>query len=174
MLAHRLATGTSLIAAFLAILLLDELWLAPWFPLWVAATSVALVVAAREIVGLLERTSARPSAGIVLGGVLAIAAANVLPHVAAHLAGTDAEAWSHDAAGWAMMFVIGVFGTVGHVLIVRAFAHAPASMLSPFFYLYLIWAVIYGWFFFGDLPGIATVVGGALIIASGIYVYRTK
>lgn len=79
-----------------------------------------------------------------------------------------------DVAGWAMLFFIGAFGTVGHVLIVRAFAHAPASMLAPFFYIYLIWAVIYGWFFFDDLPSLATIVGGVLIIASGIYVYRTK
>lgn len=79
-----------------------------------------------------------------------------------------------DILGWALLFVIGSLGTIGHVLIVRAFAHAPASMLAPFFYVHLIWAVTYGWIFFGDLPHVATIVGGALIIGSGIYVYRTK
>jgi drug/metabolite transporter (DMT)-like permease len=79
-----------------------------------------------------------------------------------------------DVLGWAMLFVIGVLGTIGHLLIVRAFGHAPASMLAPFFYVHLIWAVIYGWLIFGDLPGLATIIGGALIIVSGIYVYRTQ
>lgn len=79
-----------------------------------------------------------------------------------------------DALGWAMMLVIGVLGTIGHLLIVRAFAYAPASMLAPFFYIHLIWATLYGWFIFGDLPNLATIIGSALIIASGIYVYRTR
>jgi drug/metabolite transporter (DMT)-like permease len=79
-----------------------------------------------------------------------------------------------DVLGWAMLFVIGVLGTVGHLLIVRAFGHASASMLAPFFYVHLIWAVIYGWLIFGDLPSFATIVGGVLIIASGIYVYRAQ
>jgi drug/metabolite transporter (DMT)-like permease len=79
-----------------------------------------------------------------------------------------------DMLGWAMLFVIGVLGTIGHLLIVRAFAYAPASMLAPFFYVHLIWATIYGWFIFSDIPKIATLIGGGLIIVSGIYVYRTR
>jgi drug/metabolite transporter (DMT)-like permease len=78
-----------------------------------------------------------------------------------------------DALGWAMLFVIGVLGTIGHLLIVRAFAHVSASMLAPFFYIHLIWATAYGWFIFGDFPKLATIIGGMLIIASGIYVYRS-
>jgi drug/metabolite transporter (DMT)-like permease len=79
-----------------------------------------------------------------------------------------------DMLGWAMLFVIGVLGTIGHLLIVRAFAYAPASMLAPFFYVHLIWATIYGWFIFSDIPKLATLIGGGLIIVSGIYVYRTR
>jgi drug/metabolite transporter (DMT)-like permease len=79
-----------------------------------------------------------------------------------------------DALGWLMLFTIGVLGTIGHILIVRAFAHAPASVLAPLFYVHLIWAVIYGWLAFGDIPTTATTIGGAIIIASGIYVYRSK
>jgi drug/metabolite transporter (DMT)-like permease len=79
-----------------------------------------------------------------------------------------------DVLGWGMMTVIGVLGTVGHILIVRAFAHAPASMLAPIFYVHLIWAAVYGWLIFGDLPSVVTGIGGAVIIASGFYVYRTR
>jgi drug/metabolite transporter (DMT)-like permease len=79
-----------------------------------------------------------------------------------------------DALGWLMLFIIGVLGTIGHILIVRAFARASASVLAPLFYVHLIWATIYGWLVFGDIPTTATTIGGALIIASGIYVYRSK
>lgn len=79
-----------------------------------------------------------------------------------------------DTLGWIMLFAIGTCGTIGHILIVRAFAHAPTSLLAPFFYVHLIWAIIYGWFVFGDVPAMATVIGGALVIASGLYVYRAK
>jgi drug/metabolite transporter (DMT)-like permease len=79
-----------------------------------------------------------------------------------------------DALGWTLLFVIGVLGTVGHLLIVRAFAYAPASVLAPFFYIHLIWALIFGWFVFGDLPTLVTIVGGSLITMSGIYIYRTR
>ena len=79
-----------------------------------------------------------------------------------------------DMLGWTMLLVIGVLGTAGHLLIVRAFAHAPASVLAPFFYIHLVWATAYGWLIFGNLPNLATVIGGALIIASGVYIYRTR
>ena len=45
-----------------------------------------------------------------------------------------------DMFGWIMLLMIGVLGTAGHLLIVRAFAHAPASVLAPFFYIHLVWA----------------------------------
>lgn len=79
-----------------------------------------------------------------------------------------------DMFGWIMLLTIGVLGTAGHLLIVRAFAHAPASVLAPFFYIHLVWATGYGWLIFGNLPNLATVIGGALIIASGVYIYRTR
>lgn len=79
-----------------------------------------------------------------------------------------------DALGWGLLLAIGVLGTIGHLLILRAFAHAQASMLAPFFYIHLLWAIFYGWIIFGDLPTLATIVGGSLIVASGYYVYRSS
>ena len=61
MLAHRLATGLTLVALFLAVIILDE-FLAPWFPLWLVTVTVVVMACARELVGLLGATSARPSA----------------------------------------------------------------------------------------------------------------
>ena len=80
MLAHRLVTGLTLVALFLAVIILDE-FLAPWFPLWLVTVTVAVMACARELVGLLGATSARPSANAVYGGVLTLIVANWLPHV---------------------------------------------------------------------------------------------
>jgi phosphatidate cytidylyltransferase len=80
MLATRLATGLTLVAVLLAILILDER-LAPWFPLWFFTALVVMVLCSMELVALLGATSARPSGNTVVGGTVALVLANWAPHV---------------------------------------------------------------------------------------------
>ena len=80
MLITRVIIGLSMVAGLLLALIADE-WLAPWYPFWFLLCGLALVSAARELVGLLSATSARPSANSVIGGVLALLVANWLPHM---------------------------------------------------------------------------------------------
>lgn len=61
---------------------------------------------------------------------------------------------------------MGVFGGVGHLLLTRAFRHAPASTLSPFTYAQLIWATLFGWLFYNHLPDGFSSAGIAIIVAS--------
>ena len=68
-----------------------------------------------------------------------------------------------------MMVASGVFGGLGHFLLIKAFTAAPAATVSPFTYTTLIWSVAYGFVFFGDLPDAWTWVGAAIIVGSGIY-----
>jgi phosphatidate cytidylyltransferase len=82
MLGKRLVTGFSLALVLTAAVVIDER-LAPWYPCWFILVAAALVEAAREISALLARTSARPSANAVVGGVLALVVANWAPHVTA-------------------------------------------------------------------------------------------
>src|SRR5262245_60819473 len=84
MLFHRLVIGVLLVTVFLAVLFIDEHWLAPWYPLWGLLGTGVLGWVALEMIGLLNATSARPSGNTVFGGVLAIALANWAPHVAQH------------------------------------------------------------------------------------------
>jgi drug/metabolite transporter (DMT)-like permease len=79
---------------------------------------------------------------------------------------------SFDALGVIGIDAIGVLGTGGHFLLIRAFQSAPASTLSPFLYVYLVWATFLGWLLFSDVPSLATIAGALAIIASGLYVYR--
>lgn len=80
MLATRLASGTTLVAVLLAVLLVDE-WLAPWFPLWLLAAGVVMVRCGLELVGLMAATDARPSTPAATAGLLAVVAANWAPHM---------------------------------------------------------------------------------------------
>ncbi len=68
----------------------------------------------------------------------------------------------------ALMAAIGVLGTIGHFLFILAFQRAPASALTPFTYIHLVFVTLIGWVAFGDLPGALTFAGMALIAGSGL------
>jgi drug/metabolite transporter (DMT)-like permease len=63
---------------------------------------------------------------------------------------------------------LGIYGGTGHLLMTRAFRHAPASTLSPFLYAQLIWATLLGWLFYSQLPDLLSTVGMAVIAASSL------
>ena len=64
---------------------------------------------------------------------------------------------------------IGVASTAGQWIVVLAFRYADASVLAPFSYTQLLWVSILGFFIFGEVPDVWTVVGAAFIVASGLY-----
>lgn len=78
---------------------------------------------------------------------------------------------SPDLWGWALHVVVGLMGGLGHYLLASAFGHAPASTLAPFAYLQLVWITIAGFAVFGEFPDRWTVLGAAIVVASGIYVF---
>lgn len=67
-------------------------------------------------------------------------------------------------------FGMAVFGTVGITLISHAFRLAPAAIVAPFDYTALVWASLFGWLVWGELPDSWTYAGAAVIVASGIYI----
>ena len=80
MLSYRLAASAAMISALVGVLVLDQRF-APWFPLWLITSSVVMCRCALEVVGLLRASGLRPSANTVIGGVLALVAANWAPHL---------------------------------------------------------------------------------------------
>jgi drug/metabolite transporter (DMT)-like permease len=64
---------------------------------------------------------------------------------------------------------IGVASTAGQWIVVLAFRYADASVLAPFSYTQLVWVSVLGFFVFGEIPDIWTVVGAGFIVASGLY-----
>jgi drug/metabolite transporter (DMT)-like permease len=76
---------------------------------------------------------------------------------------------------WLLLAALGVFGAVGHWLLILAHARAPAPVLSPFIYTQIVWMLALGYILFGDWPDAWTLVGSAVVIASGLYLlYRER
>jgi drug/metabolite transporter (DMT)-like permease len=63
---------------------------------------------------------------------------------------------------------LGIYGGTGHLLMTRAFRHAPASTLSPFLYAQLVWAMLLGWMFYDHLPDLLSIAGMAVIAGSSL------
>lgn len=74
-----------------------------------------------------------------------------------------------SATAWLVLGGLGLFGAVGHWLLILAHARAPASVLSPFFYTQIVWMLALGWFIFGDLPDAWTLLGAFIVVGSGLY-----
>jgi len=73
-----------------------------------------------------------------------------------------------------LLVLIGATGAVGHLLFIRAFSFAQASLLAPLRYLEIIMQVVLGYWLFSDYPDSWAWVGIALIIGVGIYLGRTE
>ncbi len=70
--------------------------------------------------------------------------------------------------------LIGLIGVAGHMLIASAFARAEAARLAPVHYTTLIWGVVFGYVFFSDLPGPATLAGAGFIVLGTVVTHRRK
>jgi drug/metabolite transporter (DMT)-like permease len=64
---------------------------------------------------------------------------------------------------------VGLLGSLGHWLLILAHRKAPAPVLAPFIYTQFVFMIAVGWLLFGDAPGPHTLVGGAVVAISGLY-----
>ncbi len=62
-----------------------------------------------------------------------------------------------------VFLLLGVLGAAGHLLLIRAYALAPASALAPWMYLQLALSIFLGWVIFSAIPDVLTLVGMAVI-----------
>jgi drug/metabolite transporter (DMT)-like permease len=79
-----------------------------------------------------------------------------------------------DLTGWLLMILIGFLGGVSQFTLIKAFQSATAATVTPFSYSSLIWATLYGFLVFGDLPDRWTVAGAVIIAASGLYIFHRE
>ena len=92
--------------------------------------------------------------------------------------GATALAWPDwtavASAHWPLIGALAVTGFFGQVAITEAFRHGNASAVAPFEYTALAWAIALDWLIWRTVPDGATLLGGAIIIASGIYLIRKE
>ncbi|MGY8665902.1 DMT family transporter [Bradyrhizobium sp. UFLA05-109] len=80
--------------------------------------------------------------------------------------------WVPPSAGSLVVFALAGCTSVAALLCVnRSLKLAPASVVVPYQYSMIVWAVIFGFVVFGDVPSIATIIGAAIIIGAGIYIF---
>ena len=79
-----------------------------------------------------------------------------------------------DAVQWTLLLLLGVFGGVGHWMIIHAYRRASTTALAPYPYLQMIWMTVGGYLVFSQFPDGLTVIGGLIIAASGLYIVHRE
>jgi drug/metabolite transporter (DMT)-like permease len=81
-------------------------------------------------------------------------------------------AWQPPTPGeWLLLAILGGSGAVGHLMVILALQRLEASRLAPFTYIQLVWAMAASWLVFGDIPSGSVLLGAAMIVASGLYIW---
>lgn len=70
-----------------------------------------------------------------------------------------------------VMTFFGIIGGAGHLCMILALRHASASTVAPFHYAGLIYATFWGFIIFGEIPDRWTLVGAAVVVGAGLYVW---
>ncbi len=77
---------------------------------------------------------------------------------------------THDLVTWALILLMGVSGGIAQLSMTGALRWAPVSVVLPMDYSSILWATLFGWLIWTDLPTVTTWVGAAMIVASGLYI----
>ncbi|MBC7803063.1 MAG: DMT family transporter, partial [Candidatus Parcubacteria bacterium] len=126
-------------------------------PVAMALCNALYQILTRKIAG-----EEHPMTSLVWG---AIVGAVLLSTVAPFYWKTPDQPWH-----WVLLGIIGLCASIGHYLLIKAFDYAGATLLAPFTYTTMIWAVLLGFLVFGHLPDGWSVAGMAVIVASGLFV----
>ncbi len=81
--------------------------------------------------------------------------------------------WQTPAGGfdWVILVMMGVFGWAGHQILTIAHNYAPASMLSPFGYSFILFLTGWSYLVFDHLPDRWTIAGAFVIVLSGLFIW---
>lgn len=80
------------------------------------------------------------------------------------------EAWSIEALGWILLTSLAFLGILRNIADVEQYHWGDAAIIAPFAYLRLLVVALGAYLFFNEIPDLATLIGGAIIIASALYI----
>ena len=139
-------------------------------PLVVAVSFALFMLLTRHVAKELEPIALQATSGMIASSILVVLFL-VLPEpfsaVMKIVTPTTLELW--------LLLLIGLIGTVAHLLMTWSLRFAPSTTLAPMQYLEIPFATIIGWLIFKDLPNGIAALGIAITMASGLYiVYRER
>lgn len=102
-----------------------------------------------------------------IGGTLFMGATILLGHGAA--LPDFAPSLPQTPLGWLLVVTLGTLSGYGHLMVVKAFRAAPASLLAPFHYFEIVSATALGFLVFGEFPTASKWLGVAIIVGSGLF-----
>ena len=86
-------------------------------------------------------------------------------------AGTLPFAWHQPTlAEFAALVAIGFIGGISHILLTESYRYAAASVVAPFDYTAMLWAFLFGYWLFDEVPTTYVFVGSGIVAASGLFV----
>lgn len=97
--------------------------------------------------------------------------AALVPLIATTFVGPIGWQWP-TATAWILMVLISAIGAAGNYAMIKALDHAEAGAMQPYNYTLLVWATLLGVLMFGDVPDGWTILGAAIVVASGLYTWH--
>ncbi len=146
-----------------------EVGLPALLPMAVAVVFALFMLVTRQIAQQVDPIALQAVSGAIASGILLL----VMLLVGADTGDMALVAPPVDL--WPLLLVIGIVGTMAHLLMTWALRFAPSATLAPMQYLEIPFATIIGWLFFRDFPNGLAALGIAVTIATGLYiVYREQ
>ena len=68
------------------------------------------------------------------------------------------------------LIALGILGGIAHIFLTESYRHAAASVVAPFDYSSMLWALLLGYWLFGELPDVLVYLGGAIVAGAGLFV----
>ncbi|MGD2063195.1 MAG: DMT family transporter [Nitrospirota bacterium] len=136
--------------------------------LFTSAAPVGLasgVLAAVAMVSIRRLTRTEPTTRIVFYFSLIATVVSSLPLT-----------WSWQtptATQWVPLLASGVFATAGQLFLTHGYAHAPAARLGPFIYLAVVFAGLFGWGLWREIPDALSLTGMAIVCLAGAMTLRS-
>jgi len=122
------------------------------------------IFSALSMIGIRRLTTTEPATRVVFYFALFSTLASAVPLV---------WAWQTPATeAWPALFLIGLISTAGQILITRAYGCAPAGQVGPFLYAIVVFAGLFGWAFWSELPDWLSLAGVLLVVFAGILTIR--
>jgi drug/metabolite transporter (DMT)-like permease len=78
------------------------------------------------------------------------------------------------AVDCALLALLGVVSMGAHLCVTRSLKLAPAAVVAPYQYTILLWAIVFGYAVFGDVPTAPMLIGGAIIVAAGLFIFTRE